>query len=336
MVDMYRFDWLAKRQEEPIDKQRRIVDPHHHLWRRDGQNFLVDDLLTTTGAGHNVTHTVFVECHAEFRTDGPEHMRPVGETEFVAAQAAEAKAAGGSEIAAIVSHADMMLGAAAEEVLAAHEAAGDGLFRGIRHATSWVDDPGVRAGHSRPTQFQMAEPAFRDGVSTLGSMGFSFDAWLLHPQIPELTAMARDLPEVSIVLDHLGGPVGTGSFSDRRAQIFDEWKVSMAELATCPNVTLKVGGIGMEMYFGMGWHEQPEPPSSEVVASYWGDWIRYAIDTFGPDRCMFESNFPVDRSALPYTVLWNAFQIVAQQYSNNEQEQLFSGTATRVYKLEPA
>jgi L-fuconolactonase len=334
MADLYRFDWLASGAEPAIDGTRAIVDPHHHLWRAPGKDFAVPELLAETTASHNVTRTVFVECSTAYRVDGPAHMRVVGETEFVAAAAAETDGAGKTVIAGIVSHADMMLGDAVEEVLVAHQVAGAGRFRGIRHATSYDPDPAIRSGHSKPRPNMMAETPFVAGVATLGRLGHTFDAWIFHPQITELAALARAVPGTTMILDHLGGPIGIGSYSDRRDEVFEAWKPAITEAATCPNIFLKLGGIGMEWYFGMGWHARPEPPGSEEVASYWGDWLRYAIDAFGPDRCMFESNFPVDRAALPYSVLWNAFQIVAADYTDEEQAALFSGTAERVYRLD--
>ncbi len=334
MVDLYRFDWLASGAEPAIDPDRVIVDPHHHLWSSPGKDFMVPELLAETTGSHNVTRTVFVECSSGYRSDGPAHMRVVGETEFVAAAAAESAADGRTVIAGIVSHADMMLGDAVEEVLLAHVEAGGGRFRGIRHATSHDPDPAVRDGHTKPKPQMMADLDFRAGVATLGRLGQTFDAWLLHPQITELADMARAVPGTTMILDHLGGPIGVGGYSDRRDEVFEAWKPAIAEAASCSNVVLKVGGIGMEWYFGMGWHARPKPPSSEEVAEYWGDWLRYAIDTFGPDRCMFESNFPVDRAALPYSVLWNTFQIIAAEYDEAEQTSLFSGTAERVYGLD--
>lgn len=332
-MDLYRFEWLASGAESPIDAERDIVDPHHHLWSAPGREFMVPELLAETGSGHRVTETVFVECHSGYRETGPEHLRPVGETEFVLDAAHESEAAGGAVVAAIVSHADMLLGDAAEEVLVAHEVAGQGRFRGIRHATSHDPDPEVRDGHSRPFPQMMADARFRAGVATLGRLGFSFDAWLLHPQLGELADLARAVPETTIVVDHLGGPIGIGGYRGRRDDVFATWAPALAEVAACPNVVLKVGGIGMEWYFGMGWCDRERPPGSEEVAGYWADWIRHAIDVFGPDRCMFESNFPVDRASLPYSVLWNAFQIVADTYDDAEQDDLFAGTARRVYRI---
>lgn len=335
-----RFDWLEQRVEEPVDPDRRIVDPHHHLWDRNASTYLAAELLADTRSTHNVTHTVFVECNASYDRDAPAGMAPIGETKFVASEAAEverlngASTTGATTIAAIVSHADMMLGDSVEEVLAAHDAAGSGLFRGIRHAVSWDQHPDVPNGHSKPTEAMMTTPEFHAGVSKLGAMGFSYDAWMYHPQLPQLVGLAQAAPETSIILDHLGGPMGIGPYGADRESAMATWRASMTELAKCPNVTLKVGGIGMDGYYGLGWTELAVPPDSDTVVTAWQDRVHWCIDTFGPDRCMFESNFPVDRQALTYPVLWNALQKMASRYSDAEQDAMFSGTATRIYKLD--
>ena len=284
-------------------------------------------------ASHNVVKTVFVECKSNYDMQRGEHMQPVGETVFVAAEADATDAAGGATIAGIVGHADLMLGDAVEDVLAAHDAAGGGRFRGIRHATAWDASDEIHNSHSRPFEHMMGTDEFRAGARKLAAMGFSFDAWLFHPQLPELAALAAAIPELTIVLDHLGAPLGIGPYRHDRDQARADWKASMRLVAANPNVVLKVGGIGMDMYFATGWSTAEAPPSSEQVAHYWADDIRFCIDLFGPNRCMFESNFPVDRQTLPYPVLWNAFQIIATPYTNTEQNALFSTTATRTYNL---
>lgn len=334
-MELYRFDWLAKVQEEAVDPERVIVDAHHHLWDHRGGTYLAPELLADTRGSHNVVATVFVECRSKYDRDAPEHLAPVGETRFVARQAAEAAGLGGTRIAAIVSFADMLLGDAVEEVLAAHDGAGNGLFRGIRHAVSWDADPAVPDGHTAPTPGMMGTAAFHAGVAKLGEMGFSFDAWQYHPQLPELLDLARAVPQTSIVLDHVGGPLGIGHHADDRDGTTARWRASMAELATCANVSCKVGGIGMDGYYGLGWTDRPVPPTSDEVVAAWQDRIHFCIDTFGPDRCLFESNFPVDRQALSYPVLWNALQKMAARYDDAEQDDLFAGTATRVYRLDP-
>jgi predicted TIM-barrel fold metal-dependent hydrolase len=337
-MEMYRFEWLAQHTEEAVDPDRVIVDPHHHLWSNRGGVYLADDLIADTRGSHNVVKTVFVECRSKYDRDAAEHLQPVGETMFVAEQAAAASAGGDDgrsvEIGAIVSFANMLLGEAVEEVLAAHDGAGNGLFRGIRHAVTHDPDPEVPGSHSGSTEGMMDTPEFHAGVATLGRMGFSFDSWMYHPQLPQLTRLARANPDTTIILDHLGGPVGIGSYADRRDEAMADWRASMTELATCDNVNVKVGGIGMDNYYGTGWSDRPTPPTSDDVVAHWADRVHFCIDTFGPGRCMMESNFPVDRQTLSYPVLWNGLQKMAARYSDAEQDLLFSGTATRVYGLD--
>ena len=334
-MELDRFEWLALRREEAVDPERRIVDAHHHLWDRGGSTYLAPQLLEDMTGTHNVVKSVFVDCMSSYDPEREPHMQPVGETVFVAGEADATDAGGGPTIAGIVSHVDMRLGDAVEEVLATHDAAGGGRFRGIRHATGWDSSDQVHNSHSRPFEHMMGTAEFRAGARTLAEMGFSFDAWLFHPQLPELAALARAVPELTIVLNHMGGPLGVGPYGRARDQARADWKASMRLVATsCPNVVLKVGGIGMDMYYGTGWTTLEAPPGSEEVADHWADDVRFCIDTFGPDRCMFESNFPVDRQALTYPVLWNALQIMAAGYSDAEQDQLFSGTATRAYRLQ--
>ena len=337
-MDLNRFEWLARRQEDAVDPDRVIVDPHHHLWD-DRQwrgilgRYLAPELLEDLTSSHNVVRAVFVDCMSNYDTDCAEHMKPVGETRFVAGEADALDAAGGPTIAGIVGHADLMLQDAVEEVLAAHDTAGGGRFRGIRHATGWDTSDDVHNSHSNPFEHMMGTGEFRAGARRLAAMGFSFDAWLYHPQLPELAALAGAVPELTIVLNHLGGPLRIGPYSRDSDRVRADWRESMRLVAGRANVVLKVGGIGMDMYYGTGWTNRDAPPGSEEVAAHWGDDVRFCIDAFGPDRCMFESNFPVDRQTLPYPVLWNALQIMAAGYSDAEQEDLFSGTATRIYRL---
>jgi len=334
-----RGEWTAKRVETAIDPDRPIIDPHHHLWDREASTYLVADLLADTRASHNVTDTVFVECSAEYDATAPPHLAPVGETRFVAAQAAALEALGATRIGAIVSHADMTLGDQVAEVLAAHTEAGAGLFRGIRHGLNWSPFDDVKNGHHDPNQGQMGAANFRAGVATLGDMGFSFDAWLYFDQLGELAELAMAIPQTKIIVNHLGGPLGIGPHAGAgQAEMVAIWRAGIAAAAACDNVVLKVGGIGMGHYFGMEsrgtpWADLDTPPDSETVANWWADRVHYCIDTFGPDRCMFESNFPVDRQTLPYTVLWNAFQILAARYSPAEQDALFHNTAKRAYRI---
>ena len=329
--------WIAQVVEEPLEPELPICDPHHHLWLDQGHTgwpYTLADLHADTeaeanGISHNIVRTVFLECHAQYRTDGPEHLRPVGETEFVIELAEESTASGQAEIAAIVGHADLALGDAVEEVLAAHDEAGRGRFRGIRYGTAQDDHPPL----SRPDALTMDDPTYLAGVRTVGAMGFTYDAMVYHPQLPELAEVARSCPDTPMVVNHLGLFLGTGPYKDKREESFVFWRQAMSELATCPNTFLKVGGIGMPM-MGIRWDKRDTPATSEELDDAWGDHIRFVIDEFGPERCMFESNFPVDKRGAGYIVLWNAFKRIAAEYSPNEKRDLFHNTAARAYRLE--
>jgi L-fuconolactonase len=329
-----RIAWLARTVEEPVDAGIPICDPHHHLWDHPTDRYLLDELWADTGSGHNVTETVFVECMSGYRQDGPEPLRPVGETEFVADVADTSERGPGAVIAGIVSFADLGLGDAVRPVLEAHVEAGGGRFRGIRHATSWDPSPDIRNAHTAPPQGLMGTDPFRAGARVLADMGLTFDAWLFHPQITELAELAHAQPDLTMVLDHLGGPLGIGPYLGRRHEVLEWWRPAMQAAAACPNVNVKLGGIGMAIY-GDGWHHRQEPPGSDDLVAAWGDPIRFCIDTFGPERCMFESNFPVDKRGCSYTVLWNAFQKIAEPYSDDEKALLFRGCALRAYRLGP-
>jgi len=325
--------WVGQVDEPALEPELPICDAHHHLWLDNGHTgwpYTLADLHADTSSGHNVVRTVFLECGAEYRTTGPRHLRPVGETEFVAAEAARSANSGQAEIAAIVGTADLTLGDAVEEVLVAHEAAGQGRFRGVRSIVADDADPKLAMG--TPAGI-MSNPAFIDGIRTVGRLGYSFDTMCYHPQIPEMVAMIRRVPDVTVVVNHLCAPLGVGPYKDRRAEVLAGWRRDMSELATCPNVVLKLGGIGMPM-FGIRWDRQERPPTSEELAAPWRDEIRHCIDAFGPDRCLFESNFPVDKRGCGYGVLWNAFKRIAADYSADEKRDLFHNSAARAYRID--
>lgn len=272
--------------------------------------------------GHNFIGSVFVQCSVAYRTDGPEHLRPVGETAFVARQAA-LNAGKGPPILGIVAYADTTRIDVLEEVLDAHEEAGEGLLRGIRHMPMGAD--------GKPRDL-LAEPAFHAGAKILGRRGLTFDAMLSYTQLAPLARLADKIPETMFIVDHIGAPTLRPD-GPTRAEVTAQWREGIRALVPCPNVVIKLGGIGMERVFGMDWSKQPRPPSSDTVAERWRDEVQFCIDTLGPSRCMFESNFPVDRLAVGYTVLWNAFQKMAAPYTDEEQNDLFAGTARRVYGL---
>jgi len=336
-------DWLARRPVEAIlEADLPVVDPHHHLWDRQHHRYLLPELLADTGSGHHVLATVFVDCMAFYRTDGPPALRPVGETEFangVAAMAASGvygTTRGSTQACAgIVGFADLTLGAAVAEVLAAHIVAGGGpggRFKGIRHAGGWDASPMIHNSHTRPIPGLYADKAFREGFAQLAPLGLSFEAWQYHPQLPEVIALAKAFPDTAIILNHVGGPLGVGPYAGRTEATFAGWQQHIAELARCPNVTVKLGGLGMRI--GMFEHfKQPDPPSSQQIADAWRPWVTTCIEAFGPQRGMFESNFPVDKTSAGYAVLWNAFKRLAAGASAGDMAALFAGTARRVYRL---
>jgi L-fuconolactonase len=328
--------WLDRHKEPILEPDLPIIDPHHHLWDRAGWRYLLDDLLLDVSGGHNILATVFVQARAMYRETGPLEMRPVGETEFVNGVAAMSASGiyGKTKVCAgIVGHADLSLGDGVEPVLAAHIRAGGDRFRGIRHITAWDADASVRNPAYSPPPGLLADNSFRKGFAVLGRLGLSFDAWLYHPQIGELTDLARKFPDTRIVLNHCGGPIGIGAYSGKRSELFPGWATSIKRLAECPNVWVKIGGLGMRLG-GFGFHEHADPPSSEILAVAWRSYVDTCIAAFGPSRSMFESNFPVDKGSYSYPVFWNACKLLAKGLSSLEKADLFGRTAARFYRLD--
>jgi predicted TIM-barrel fold metal-dependent hydrolase len=322
-------NWLSLRTEEIIDPELPICDPHHHLWDRPDSRYMLDDVLADTTAGHNVVQTVFVDCSSAYRTEGPEALRPVGETEFVERVTAPTLGQTPTIAAGIVGHADLTLGAEVARVLEAHLEASPDRFRGIRHPTATA--PGL-SGYKNPPPHLLLDERFREGFAQLQRYDLSFDAWLYHPQVPELVDLARAFPETTIITDHIAGPLAIGPYAGRRQEAISEWRAGMRELATCPNVTVKVGGLGM-VSGGFDWPERAIPPGSEELALAMAPYYLWCIETFDVDRCMFESNFPVDNRSYSYAIMWNAFKRLTADLSGQERAALFHDTAARVYRL---
>jgi predicted TIM-barrel fold metal-dependent hydrolase len=345
--------------EEILDPDLPIVDPHHHLWDRRAAlgappvdpssehgftrvlrmapRYLLDELLADTGSGHHVIATVFVECRAMWRADGPSELRPVGETEFVngvAAMCASGTYGATRACAGIVGHADLTLPPdTVDAVLKAHIAAGGGRFRGIRHGGAHHADPAVLGPlHGRVPEGLYRSPAFHAGFARLAANGLSFDAWVLEPQLPDVIELARAFPDTTIVLDHVGTPLGVGSHVGRREERFDVWRENIRALASCPNVNVKLGGLAM-VYCGFPSFLSAASASSEQLALEWRPYVDECIEAFGASRCMFESNFPVDMGSCGYATLWNAFKRIAAGCSEGDKRALFAGTANRVYRL---
>jgi predicted TIM-barrel fold metal-dependent hydrolase len=330
-------DWLALTPEPSLEPDLPICDPHHHFWdmrtaRVPYQRYLLPELLDDI-RGHNVRSTVFVEARSMYRSDGPEVMRPVGEVEFVqgiAAACASGIYGPARAAASIVGHANLNLGAAVAPVLEALQAASPGRFRGIRHAVTWDPHPEIEGQQGQPAQ--LANEQFRAGARVLARSGLSFDAWLYFPQLPELADFARALPELPIVLNHMGGLLRYGPYANDEG-VMERWRSGIAAVAQCPNVTVKVGGIGQPRT-GFDWHLRAQPIGSQELADSMAPIMNYCIEQFGPNRCMFESNFPPDKVGYSYNVLYNAFKRLSSGYSATERAALFRDTAVRVYRVE--
>ena len=334
-------DWLALAQEPTLEPDLPICDPHHHFWdfryeRIPYQRYLLHELADDINSGHNVRSTVFVEARAMYRADGPEEMRPVGEVEFVQGLAA-ASASGvygpGRAAAAIVGNADLNLGERVEPVLEALQAASPNRFRGIRHSVTWDPHPEIENTAAHNTEGILASDSFRAGARVLARMGFSLEGWMFFPQLPELAAFARAVPDLTIILNHIGGLLRVGPYGNRDEEVLDIWRRGIAAVAECPNVNMKLGGIGMPRT-GFDWHTRNEPIGSEELAESMAPLMNYCIEHFGPNRCMFESNFPVDKVSYSYNVMYNAFKRLSKDYSATERAAMFHDTAVRVYRIE--
>jgi predicted TIM-barrel fold metal-dependent hydrolase len=320
--------WLGKLREAVLEPDLPIIDAHHHLWERPSGVYLLSQLKADATAGHNVRGTVFIQCGYGYRADGPPELQPVGETETVVNIAS----GGGPGICAgIIGYTDFRLGDRVDAVLEAHVAAGKGRFRGIRQSAGW--DPAILTQTSAPAPAGLlADTAFRAGLARLQRFGLSYESSLYHPQLPELAALARALPNQPILANHCGGYIAIGPHGENLSETFRRWRDGLRELADCPNVCLKLGGQAMTIR-GVSFHEAVLPPSSGELANAWRPVMETCIETFGASRCMFESNFPVDKGMCGYVSFWNACKRIAAGCSDAEKADLFAGTAARFYRL---
>ena len=329
--------WLARVVEEAIDPDLPICDPHHHLWDRPGNRYMIDEIVADVSSGHNVVSTVFVECRAMYRADGPRDMRVVGETEFaqgIAAQSASGNYGPCRVAKGIVGKAGLPLGDAVAGVLDAQIAASPNRFRGIRYSASWDAAPEVEIAKTTPKPGLLGDATFRQGFAHLAPRDLTFEAWVYHPQLPEVVDLARAFPDTTIILDHVGGLIGIGPYANAQEEAFEAWKRGIAAVAEAANVVVKLGGLGMPRC-GFGLHERPDPPTSAELAVTISPYIHWCIEQFGVERCMFESNFPVDKVSFSYGVMWNAFKRLTKDFTPAERAALFHDNAVRVYRLDP-
>ncbi len=318
--------------EAALEPDMPICDAHHHLWQRPRERYLLNDLLVDLRSGHRISSTVAVECGYGYHKNGPEQIKPIGEVTFldeIAGRVASDPSITTRIAAGIVGFADLTLGDAVAPVLEAHMTASPNRFRGIRYSTTWDASAALR---SEAPPGMLADGKFRSGFAWLKRFKLTFDAWLYHPQLPELTALARAFPDVTIILNHIGAPLGVGPYAGRRDEVFQLWRRGIAEVASCPNIVVKLGGVGSARS-GYDWHQRAVPPSSEEIAGILKPYFEYCIEKFGVERCMFESNFPVEKRSNSYVVVWNAFKRISKNFSAAERAALFHDTATRAYRI---
>lgn len=330
-----RFDeaWLAQYREEILEPQLPIVDPHHHMWSRTGSVYLFPELMADLSSGHNLRATVFEECGSMYRADGPAELRSLGETEFITGVAAMSASGGfgpSRACAAMVGNVNLLLGARVEPILAAHVAVSGGRFHAIRFSTAWDADERVHKTVPRPKI--LAEPNFREGYRYLAKFALTFDAWVYHPQLSEVAELAAAFPDTPIVVNHFGSPILGGPNAGRTDEVFAEWRASMTALAAHPNVYVKLGALPVRRAGSAGKADNA-PLSSEDIAKAWRPFFEVCLDKFGARRCMFESNFPVQKRFCSYAVFWNACKRLARGASAAEKSELFAGAAARAYRL---
>jgi len=331
-----RTDWLARRSEAILEPDLPIVDPHHHLWVRPNYSYLFPDLLADIGSGHKIHATMFEQAASMYRADGPEELKSLGETEFVcgvAAMSDSGKFGPTRCIAGMVGYVDLRLGSRAKGLLERHIAVSDGRIRGVRNSSTWSDDPTLKPFASTAPKGLLLDKSFREGFAALVALDLTFDAWMFQTQLSDVIDLARAFPQARIVLNHVGGPLAVGPYAGKRDDAFKTWRDSIKEIAGFPNTYVKLGGLGMKMP-GFDFADKPEPPSSQDLATAWRPYIETCIAAFGPQRSMFESNFPVDKGSCSYQVLWNAFKRIAAGHSADEKTALFSGAAKKAYRLD--
>ena len=308
-----------------------IIDPHHHLWPGPGQPFLLPDFVARIDDGLRLEATVYVECRTMYRRHGPKALRSLGETEFASAIAAmSASGAHGPTgvCAGIVAFADLRLGRDVGGVIEAHRRAAGGRLKGVRFATAHDPHPRVRSYVDAPGL--LADGGVREGIAVLASEGLVLDVWVFHHQIGEVAAVADAFPDLIVVLDHMAAPLSVPPYDGARGRAMAVWGKAMAELARRPNVRVKLGGLGMKMT-SQGAHRLTPGAGTDDLAALWRPLIIPCIEWFGPDRCMFESNAPMDFASACYGRIWRAFARLCAQASADDKALLFHRTARATY-----
>jgi len=324
--------WLHQVQEEILEPDLPIIDPHHHLWMRNGYRYLIPELAEDLTSGHNVISTVFAECHSMYRPEGPEEERSLGETEFVvgcSAMAASGAFGPTKACETMFGRVDMTLGPRVRPLLAKHIDRAGGRFRGVRYSTGW--DRSDRIPNVAPNEHMLLDATIVEAAGVLAEMELSLDVWVYHPQLPDVAELAARLPDLTVVLNHVGSPILGGPYRDRQDEVFADWRRLIGGVAQHPNVYVKLGALPIRRPGSAA--DRSLPPGSEEIAAAWGPWMQVCIEAFGPGRSMFESNFPVQKRWSSYQTTWNAFKRIAAGASAGEKRDLFAGAAAKAYRM---
>jgi predicted TIM-barrel fold metal-dependent hydrolase len=325
--------WLAMLQEDVLEPELPIIDPHHHLWLRSGYTYLMPELAADLASGHNIIATVYAECHSMYRKDGADEQRSLGETEFVRGQAAMSNSGefGNARACDVMfGNVDLTLGGAVEPILEQHIEASGGRFRGVRLSSGWHADDKIGNVAAQPQL--LLDPRVNEAVAVVKRLGLSLDCWLYHPQIDEVAQLADAHPDLTIILNHVGSPILGGPYRGKTDDVFKQWKAAIIRLGKRDNVFVKLGALPIRMPSYEG--DRSLPPSSQEVAAAWQPWMETCIEAFGPARSMYESNFPVQKRWCSYQVCWNAFKRISAGASAAEKTDLFAGAAARAYRME--
>ena len=336
-----RPDWLATSEEDPLEAGIPVIDAHHHLYDRPGMRYLLDEILRDLYGGHNLRATVFVQARAMLRADAPPSLQPLGETEFangVAAMSASGLYGDARVCAGIVAFADLTLGDSIRPILEQHislaggTTAQGGRLCGVRQSLTWDSDASLMNPLYGISKHMMDSSDFRAGLAHLAPLGLSFEGWVFFHQLPKLASLARAFPDTPFVLNHCGGIVGIAEYAEQRNQVFHRWRRGLIELASCPNVMVKLSGLGMRLG-GFGFEHKAKAPSSVELAHAWRPWIETCLEVFGSGRCMYGSNFPVDKGSYSYGNGLNALKRLVSSASSSDKDDIFWRSAKTFYRL---
>ncbi|HKK31323.1 MAG TPA: amidohydrolase family protein, partial [Alphaproteobacteria bacterium] len=199
----------------------------------------------------------------------------------------------------------------------------------VRYSTGW--DRSDRIPNVAPNEHMLLDATIVEAAGVLAEMELSLDVWVYHPQLPDVAELAARLPDLTVVLNHVGSPILGGPYRDRQDEVFADWRRLIGGVAQHPNVYVKLGALPIRRPGSAA--DRSLPPGSEEIAAAWGPWMQVCIEAFGPGRSMFESNFPVQKRWSSYQTTWNAFKRIAAGASAGEKRDLFAGAAAKAYRM---